>query len=116
MCFLIGSGAYVREAGNLNRAVCKKEKLEQVGRLKKSSNLALSRHNIGTVLRFRCKSKRDILSMPKTVKSPFVSQKHHPFEGGVLCFRAIGQFAGDGLQGRPFPQLCITGGITSEKT
>ena len=78
--------------------------------------MALSCHNIGTDLHFQCKPECAILSMPKTVESPFVSQKHHPFEGGVLCFRAIGQFAGDDLQGHPFPHFCITGGITSEKT
>lgn len=80
------------------------------------ADLASSRHNIGTVLRFRCKSECAILSMPKDAKAHFYDTEHHPFEGGVLCFRAIGQFAGDDLQGHPFPHFCITGGITSEKT
>ena len=57
-----------------------------------------------------------ILSLPKDAKAHFYDTEHHPFEGGVLCFRAIGQFAGDDLQGHPFPHFCITGGITSEKT
>ena len=65
------------------------------------SPMALSCHNIGTVLRFRCKSECAILSMPKDAKAHSYDTEHHPFEGGVLCFRAIGQFAGDGLQGCP---------------
>lgn len=63
--------------------------------------LTFSCHNIGTVLRFRCKSECAILSMPKDAKAHFYDTEHHPFEGGVLCFQAIGQFAGDGLQGHP---------------
>ena len=81
-----------------------------------NQRVSLNCHNIGTVLRFRCKSECAILSMPKDAKAHFYDTEHHPFEGGVLCFRAIGQFAGDDLQGHPFPHFCITGGITSEKT
>ena len=62
--------------------------------------MALSRHNIGTVLRFRCKSECAILSMPKDAEALSYDTEHHPFEGGVLCFRAIGQFAGDDLRDR----------------
>lgn len=79
------------------------------------SPMALSRHNIGTVLRFRCKSECAILSMPKTVKSPFVSQ-NTILSRVVFCVSGLlGSLLGTAFGAAPFPHLCITGGITSEK-
>ena len=64
--------------------------------------MALSRHNIGTVLRFRCKSECAILSMPKTVKAPFVTQ-NTILSRVVFCVSGLlGSLLGTAFRAAPF--------------